>query len=310
MIRKYNIRKLAPYFSDKIGSAVSKITSADAEQISEIRLRTGRPVSLSVCGKEKFLTQSGGLTECEGMAVTANMSDIEKSFNAVCDYSVHSYGREISEGFITIEGGNRVGICGTAVTENNCIKTLKYISGLNFRISGQAFGCADEICKRYFNEKPCSMLIVGPPSSGKTTILKDICRNLGSRYKISVIDERGEIGAVYHGVPQNSVGLMTDVFVGYPKAFGITSAVRVMSPQIIVCDELGGNDDCEAVINSVSTGVKIIASMHGFTEQAVLSNKGIRQLAESGMFEYAAVLEGDTVPGKIKYVKKVVDVIC
>ncbi|MGN0620687.1 MAG: ATPase, T2SS/T4P/T4SS family [Porcipelethomonas sp.] len=310
MIRKYNLKKLVPYFSEKIGQAVMKISPSDADRINEIRLRSKRPVSVSVAEGEFFLSRSGGFTVNESLAVIADTEDIERSFSAVCDYSVHSYKREISEGFVTLEGGNRVGICGTAVTENGQTSTLKYISGLNFRISGQAFGCADEICRRFFSDRLCSMLIIGPPSCGKTTLLRDMCRNLGDRYRISVIDERGEIGAVYHGVPQNSIGNMTDVFDGYPKAQGISAAVRVMSPQIVVCDEIGGQEDCEAIMDSAVCGVKIIASVHGFSHNVLLHSRWIRKLAESGLFEYAVVLGDRSDPGKIKYVKKVVDVLC
>jgi stage III sporulation protein AA len=153
------------------------------------------------------------------------------------------------------------------------------------------------------------MIIIGPPASGKTTLLKDMCRSLGSRYRISVIDERGEIGAVYHGVPQNSIGAMTDVFDGYPKAEGITAAVRVMSPQIVMCDELGGSEDCDAVSRSVNSGVKIIASAHGFSPEDAFRQNGLESLVRKGIFEYAAVLKGEENPGKIEYIKKAADLI-
>ena len=265
---KQNISKLKNYFPPKIGQSLLMMSCFD--DIHEIRMRVNRPLGIVSYGTERFLTGRGGVTE----------------------------------GFITLEGGNRVGICGTAVTENGKIETLKYISGLNFRISGQAYGCADEIYNKCFCSGLKSLLIIGPPMSGKTTVIKDLCRILGGRYRISVIDERGEIGAVYHGVPQNNVGRMTDVFDGYPKSKGILTAVRVMSPDIVVCDEIGGEEDCSALLSSSNTGVKVIASVHGGGLRDVIKRKNIDEIIKNGIFECFATLgTGRNVGKVIKYEK-------
>lgn len=299
---KQNISKLKNYFPPKIGQSLLMMSCFD--DIHEIRMRVNRPLGIVSYGTERFLTGRGGVTDYSEMCVPVTPEDMEYSFRAVCDYSIHSYKREISEGFITLEGGNRVGICGTAVTENGKIETLKYISGLNFRISGQAYGCADEIYNKCFCSGLKSLLIIGPPMSGKTTVIKDLCRILGGRYRISVIDERGEIGAVYHGVPQNNVGRMTDVFDGYPKSKGILTAVRVMSPDIVVCDEIGGEEDCSALLSSSNTGVKVIASVHGGGLRDVIKRKNIDEIIKNGIFECFATLgTGRNVGKVIKYGK-------
>lgn len=297
MNRRESVLKLKNYFPAYIGQSLECLT--DCDSVHEIRMRTGRPVGIVSFGTERFLTQKGNLTDYPDMCSQVTPEDMEYSFRAVCDYSIHSYRREISEGFITLEGGNRVGICGTAVTENGKISTLKYVSGLNFRIAGQAFGCAEDICRRILQKGLCSVLVIGPPMSGKTTVIRDMCRILGEKYRISVIDERGEIGAVYHGIPQNNIGKMTDIFDGYPKAQGIMTAVRVMSPDIVVCDEIGGDEDCAALLSSANTGVRIIATVHGGSLSGVKKRRFLSEVIESGIFDCYVTLGGGGSIGKI-----------
>lgn len=303
MTRRETIMKMKNYFPARIGQSLERLS--DCESIHEIRMRTGRPVGIVSFGKERFLTEKGNLTDYADMCRKVTQEETEYSFRAVCDYSIHSYSREIAEGFITLEGGNRVGICGTAVTENGKISALRYISGLNFRIAGQAVGCAERLCGRILEKGLCSILIIGPPMSGKTTMVRDICRILGERYRISVIDERGEIGAVYHGVAQNNAGQLTDIFDGYPKAQGIMTAVRVMSPDIVVCDEIGGGEDCAALLSSANTGVKFIASVHGSSICGIKKRKYLKEVLESGIFECFVTLDAGNVPGKISGFERV-----
>lgn len=301
-----NFRKVLLYMPKRIASAIGKISSENISRINEIRLRTNRPISISSFGKNYYVTENGGLTTHKTLGIISRKDDINESFRAICDYSIHSYKNEISEGFITLEGGNRVGICGTAVLSGQCIETLKYINGLNFRIAGQVVGCSEEICNRLYDTNIVSLLIIGPPLSGKTTILKDMCRILGEKYKISVIDERSEISAVYHGVSQNDIGTLTDVFDGYPKGEGITSAVRVMSPEIIICDEIGGKKDCDAILDSVNSGVKFISSVHGSSIEEILKRSNIAKLISNGIFQYGVLLGSGNRLGEIIEIQKLI----
>lgn len=289
-----------------ISGAMSKISAEDIRHINEIRLRTNKPVSVSSYGKNYFITENGGLTIHKNLGIISKKNDINECFRAVCDYSIHSYIKEISEGFITLEGGNRVGICGTAVLKGQYVETLKYVNGLNFRIAGQVLGCGEKICNRLYDMNPVSLLIIGPPLSGKTTVLKDMCRILGEKYKISVIDERSEIAAVYHGEAQNDIGTLTDVFDGYPKGEGITSAVRVMSPEIVICDEIGGKRDCDAILNSVNSGVKFVATVHGNSIEEVYNRKNIAELIESNIFQYEVLLGSGSRIGEVMEIKKII----
>lgn len=299
-----NYRQVLRYLPERISSAFSKTPRGEAETINEIRLRTNRPLSVSVKGKNYYVTKSGSLTSHRSLGIDCTKADVTEAFKKVCDYSIHSFEKEIARGFITIEGGNRVGICGTAVGSSGSIDGIKYINGLNFRIASEVSGAGESICHQFFSNAPVSMLIVGEPLSGKTTLLRDICRCLGDKYRLSVIDERSEICACYCGEPQNQIGTFTDVFDGFDKRNGIETAVRVMSPQLVICDEIGGKNDCDAIIDSVNSGVKFVATVHGNNFEEVLSRPHIQKLFGYGIFEYGVLLENSSAPGVIREIKK------
>lgn len=254
--------ELLCYFAGKAGSAVGRLSDAQLEDIQEIRLRIDRPAAVCTEGKILYITENGQLTYNPVSAVTVSEQDMRRTFEAVCQYSVHSFQREISQGFITVKGGHRVGFCGTPVTRNGTVENIKNINSINFRIAREVKGCSEKLFESCFSGGLCSLLVAGIPSSGKTTILRDLARLLGERFKVSVMDERGEIAAVWNGIPQNDIGINTDVFDGYSKTEGISAAVRVMSPQIIVCDEIGSEEDLSALRGAASCGVYAVASVH------------------------------------------------
>ena len=281
------------YFSGETGRAVKKIPESFFEEIREIRLRVNRPAAVSMSDSIRYITDDGNLTYKPEAAVKVSPEDIKRTFEAVCQYSVHSFQREISEGFVTVRGGHRVGICGTSVIQGNSIENVKNISSLNFRIAREITGCADELCRTVFGNGLRNMLLAGPPASGKTTMLRDIARILGKSYRVAIIDERGELAAVWNGFPQNDVGINTDVFDGYDKPTGIITALRVMSPQIIICDEIGSEKDLEAVREASRSGVYAAATIHASSADE-LEQKGISR----NMFDSTVILAGDSA-GKI-----------
>lgn len=249
--------------------------------VSEIRLRAGRPaVYVDLHGEMKICSEqlSGG--------------DIADYFAEICRYSIHSYQNEIAEGFVTLDGGHRVGICGTAVKEDGRITFIKDISGLNVRVAHAVIGCSDDIFEQLGE---CSALIVGRPMSGKTTILRDLARRLGQRRRVTVIDSRGEIAAAVHGLPSFDIGLNTDVLSGCGKSEGIMLALRSLNPEYIICDEIAHDE--EAVEQALFCGVKIIASAHAGS--LVELRRRARGLAET--FD-AAVMIGER--GKIIEVQR------
>lgn len=299
-----NFRKVIKYLPQNLSEPLKKMPMVTAKNINEIRIRTNRPLSVSSFGKNFFVTKNGSLTIHNSLGILCSREDITESFKAVCDYSVHSFEKEISMGFITIEGGNRVGLCGTAVGTNYNIEAIKYISSLNFRIAGQANSGGEEIYHKLFNKRPVSVLIIGEPLSGKTTILKNLCSILGEKYRISIVDERSEIAAVYHGEPQNKIGSFADVLDGYNKKNGIETAIRVLSPEIVVCDEIGGKSDCDAILDSVNSGVKFLASIHGKSFEELYIRENVRKIIDHEIFDYGVLLGGSEEPGKIIEIKK------
>ncbi len=260
------------YFKGSIYSAVSQIPEFLFENIQEIRLRVNKPLSV-ICGfKPNYLTPNGNFTCNVSGVVTVSAEELNQCFEAICQYSVHSFKREICDGFVIVKGGHRVGLCGTTVICNGIIENIKNISSINFRISHQVKGCAEKLYEQIFSNGLSNVLIAGAPMSGKTTLLRDLTRLLGTSFKTSVIDERGEIAAVWNGVCQNDIGINTDVFDGYPKAKGISIAIRVMSPQVIVCDEIGGEKDMTVIKQASHCGVYVVATIHA-TDIAELTER-------------------------------------
>ncbi|MDO5560600.1 MAG: ATPase, T2SS/T4P/T4SS family [Oscillospiraceae bacterium] len=291
--------KVLRYFSPQLRERIDYACRKYTQDIHEIRIKTDAPVCVRSFGQEFFISHDGTLTSDEERCLKCSSSDIDYSFRAVCENSVYSFAREIREGFITIPGGHRVGICGTAVTDEGEVTSVKNISSLNFRIARQVIGCADRIYREVFSDGPAGLLIAGPPSSGKTTILRDLCRSLAHHYRVCVIDERSEIAAVYCGEPQNDIGALSDVFDGYPKEQGIQTAVRVMAPDIIICDEIGSRADIKALINSLHTGVKIIATVHAASASELSGRSQIMKLVSCGGFDKLVFLDSKNRTGKV-----------
>lgn len=231
--------------------AAQKITlpAGGVERIAEIRLRTDRPAYA--------VTLDGENIPC---SPPFTQEDISECFLELCRNSVHSFAREIAEGYITLPGGGRVGFCGTAVMQEGRLTALRDISSLNIRFPRQVKGCAEALCRRAFAGGLCSLILCGKPLSGKTTVLRDMARIVGKSHRVAVVDSRGEIAGVRGGVPALDVGENTDVLNGYTKSDGIMCALRSLSPEMIICEEIG--DDAQAVRQCMSCGVKLVVSAH------------------------------------------------
>lgn len=250
-------------------------SGASCGGLTELRLR---------CGREAVaVLRDGSMTVCSGRLTS---DDIAECFQELCRNSVHSYSREIAEGYITLEGGHRVGFCGTAVISGGRLTALKDISSLNIRFAREVKGCAEELYRRAFSDGICSLLVTGLPLSGKTTVLRDLARILGQSRRVALIDSRGELAACLRGTPQLDVGANTDVLSGYPKTEGIMCALRSLSPEMIICDEISGEE--QAIKHCLHCGVKMIASIHA-AGAAELKRRGDAALLSG--FDKAAFLE-------------------
>lgn len=247
----------------------------------EIRIKCGAPLMIRTSDRNHI------------MQVTADSALISECISAICQNSVHTYEKDIANGFITLYGGHRAGICGSAVYSGDRLHTVKNISSLNIRIARQHYGAARDLLPLFDDVGSKGLMIIGRPLSGKTTVLRDLCRGIGGRFRISLIDERQEIAAVYDGKPCLDVGLMTDVFSGYGKSDGIIRAIRCMSPDYIVTDELGV--DAESIRQLINSGVGLIMTAHADSIETALANEGIKAIVDSGAIQHIALLRNHRI---------------
>ena len=215
----------------------------------EIRLRSGRPAVVEY-DKGRFVAAGGRVTPRQ----------LSEYMQALCSYSIHSCEQQLRDGCITLRGGHRAGFCGTAVIKNGRLETVRDISSINIRIAREHIGCGEDAALLACTDGFRGLLIGGKPLSGKTTMLRDVCRVISERHKTAVVDSRGELAACFNGVPQLNTGENTDILNGYEKAQGILLAVRVLSPEFVVCDEITGEQ--EEVSRCLHYGVKPVVTAH------------------------------------------------
>lgn len=248
-------RVLPPQILERI----STCKSFEINEIEEIRMRIGKPLLIQI-GRKKFFVPEKKYQQI------VTKYDIQACVSRCSAYSLYAFEEEVRQGYLTIEGGHRIGFCGKAVTENGKIKTLQSISSLNIRIAKQIFGCADAILPYLLEEERfCHTMLISPPACGKTTLLRELIRKLSEKgFTIGVADERGEISGMYQGVAQMDLGICTDVICGCAKAEGMELLLRSMSPEIIAVDELGKEADFDAVEEMLHGGVKLLCTVHGY----------------------------------------------
>lgn len=244
------------------------------KEIREIRLSAGKPV--------KTVTSKGSYSVNEALSIK-NIRDI---FAALCDYSVHTYKEDICRGFITVCGGFRVGICGTAVYENGKIINIKDISALNIRIPHEIKNTAEAIMPF----ENAGILIIGPPCSGKTTLLRDFARQKSRNHFLTIVDERMEIAGICRGEASFDIGEAT-VLNGFGKSDGIEIAARTMAPDYIVCDEFGDENDLISSLYAMKSGVKIVASMHAENKEDFFGKTIAKKITENKIFKYFVFLD-------------------
>lgn len=270
---------------------------------AEIRLRTGKPVVLFGSYGSLFLSIGQGVVREREGAFICYSQDMSEIFSRLCSFSVHSHLQSIINGFITIQGGHRVGICGTAVTDkDDSVTSVRDISSLNIRIAREKKGCSDVIYNTLFHSGLQSIIIAGAPMSGKTTVLRDLVRRISDSddsKKVCVIDERQEIAAMNAGFCQRDVGVNTDVFDLYPKDKAIINAIKTMSPQLIALDELCSDEEIDSISLAVNSGVKFIVTVHAADYSEILNRIQIKKLLRAYCFDKLVLLKKD-VPGEVE----------
>lgn len=308
-------------------------------QAEELRLRVNQPLIMEAGGQEWRLAADGSGWEKMGAAglrkkgilaktvskepsaqraqyyrVTAQ--DIRDALEYMSRYSLYAFDEELRQGFLTIPGGHRIGLAGQAVVDRTAVKTLRNISFLNIRVAREVKGCADGLLPWLYQEGELgSALIISPPRCGKTTLLRDLIRQVSNGWErggiasviipgitVGVVDERSELGACYQGVPQHDLGERTDVLDGCPKAEGIMMLIRSMGPRVVAVDEIGSREDMEALQYGINCGCRILATVHGNSLEDILRKPLLGELVESEVFARYVLLEPKGPPGQIKAV--------
>lgn len=294
-----NMNEILSYFPKIIGNEIHRkiqqnVAPDGFNLLEEIRIRANRPIVLSYTNLEQVLDNC--------IVSSEEMLEILQS---ICNNSIYSYQNQICNGYVTLKGGHRVGITGSVVITEGKVTNINYVSSLNFRISKQIIGASSRILKYVLNveeNKVYNTLIISPPGAGKTTMLRDLIRKISTGMEqihfqgitVGLVDERGEIAAMYKGIPQNDVGLRTDVLDNIPKWQGMQMLIRSMAPDVIVADEIGNLKDVEAIHYAVCCGINGIFTAHGQSFEDVTLNPAISQLIDTHVFDRLIFLNNKT----------------
>ncbi|WP_133016752.1 stage III sporulation protein AA [Clostridium cuniculi] len=283
-----------------IGNSIKQFLMED--KIQEIRIKVGKPIILNLAFEEKVLDY------------IPTREDLRYLMTKISNYSLYAFEEEIKQGYITLKGGHRVGLAGECVMSKGEVRTIKNISSLNIRICKEVIGASNKVMRLITeNDRVYNTLIVSPPKCGKTTILRDIAKNLSNGMyqislkgkKVTIVDERSEIAACYNGIPQMNVGIRTDILDNCLKKSGMIMAIRSLSPEVLICDEIGTEGDLEALNMAFNSGVNIIVTVHGYDINDIYNRKVFKELIDNCVLERIILLSNRRGAGTIEKVYKV-----
>jgi len=297
MTERTSLEIIAGYLPEPLRAAVLSAEAAIGPDLTELRLYSGQPAVIVYPGRILFLTRCGVTASSANTAVIrTSFEDIRRTIDAVTHYSFHSHVNEFRQGSFIIGSGIRAGISGVYNQDG----LITDVTGICFRISRSVLGCSADLAGLVGGGK--GLLICGGVNSGKTTIIRDLCCVLGRKRKVVLVDERNEIAAVSDGRTGCDVGILTNVLTGCPRHIGIISAIRSLSPDVIICDELAGDDDVDAVAAGAGCGISFCASVHAESLEALKCRYFAERLLSTGLFSHAAFLAGASQPGRIREV--------
>ena len=304
------VGEILTYMPENLKKIFSVVFESYADKVQEIRLRIMKPLIIETLNGCFFVSENGEIYQELRDIYIVKPEDIKAVFQIICENSVYAYLEDIKQGFITIKGGHRIGFTGKAVCDRGKIESLKEISSINIRIAREYKNCSKDMTQYIINKKEIkSTLFVSPPMCGKTTIIRDVAREISDRgVKVGIADDRGEIAAMYKGIPQNNVGIHTDVIENAPKKEAISMMLRTMSPKVIISDEISNTEDAYGVMQCFGTGVKVIGSAHGDTIEDIMDKRFLKPLIGKGGFENIIVLSLDNENDNIRIKGKFIDV--
>jgi len=268
--------------------------------LNEIRLRIDAPIIVSVKNKKYYLGENGF---CERKdAIFCDYLTLQSIVYKMCESSVYSVNDYLKEGFITLKGGFRVGICGEVVVESEKIKTIKNFQSINIRVPHQIDGCSAFALEYLIKDNFLNTLVVSPPGAGKTTFVRDVVKQLFKRnisYNILVADERNEIANICNGECEFCLGDFADICTNSTKEFAFNAGIRTMRPDIIITDEIDIHKDLNTIVNATSCGVKVLATIHSDSVFSLKNKQGFNKVLEQGIFDRFVVLSSVEGPGTL-----------
>jgi stage III sporulation protein AA len=292
------VETILKFLPKNIADLINKIPPHQKEELEEIRIRIDRPIEITMKGAPRFLSY------------IIRQEDAFHLMNKISQFSIYTLEEELKRGYITVSGGHRIGLAGKVILEDGKVKAIRDIASFNIRIAKEKIGIAEKITPFIFKDFWMHTMIIGPPQTGKTTLLRDIARIISTgkgekgidAYKVGIIDERSEIAGCVNGIPQMSFGPRLDVLDACPKAEGMMMMIRSMSPDVLVVDEIGRVEDAEAIQEAVHAGIKLIMTTHGSSLEEVRNRPSLKSIIDQDIFQRFIVLNRSNGPGTITHV--------
>ena len=286
------------FLPKNIAALISKIPPNQQEQLEEIRIRMNRPVEITLKGSPTFLPYR------------IKEEDAIQLMNKISQFSIYTLEEELKRGFITISGGHRIGLAGKVILEEGKVKAIRDIASFNIRIAKEKLGISEWMIPFLYQDRWLHTMIIGPPQTGKTTMLRDIARMISTgkgekgiqACKVGIVDERSEIAGCVNGIPQMTFGHRIDVLDACPKAEGMMMMIRSMSPDVLVVDEIGRKEDAEAIQEAVHAGIKLIMTTHGSSIDEIRNRPSLKDILEGRIFERFVVLSRAKGPGTVTHI--------
>jgi stage III sporulation protein AA len=289
------VETILNYLPKNIANLINQIPPNQKEELEEIRIRINRPMEITLKGAPRFLSY------------IIQPEDAFHLLNKISHFSMYTLEEELKRGYITVSGGHRIGLAGKVVLEEGRVKAIRDISSFNIRIAREKVGIADPIIPYIFQGGWMHTMVIGPPQTGKTTLLRDIARMISSGIpkkgiqacKVGIVDERSEIAGCVNGIPQLTFGHRLDVLDACPKAEGMMMMIRSMSPDVLIVDEIGRKEDAEAIQEAVHAGIKLIMTTHGTSIEEIRNRPSLKNILEERIFQRFVVLSRKAGPGTI-----------
>lgn len=305
----YVIQPVLDALPDNLRGIIMSVSQVVLKGLEEIRVRQGRPLMVHSHGRDYFLCRNGGVTRHLQNAYIVSANDARRILELISDYSIYAFEEELSSGYITLQGGYRVGLSGKMTSDKKGTPKFQYITSFNIRIAREIYNVANKIIPYAVKgNRVFHTLILSPPQMGKTTLIRDLARQLSNGFpgfsgvKVAIVDERSEIAGCYQGMPQNDVGVRTDILDGCPKATGIIMLIRSMSPDVIITDEIGRPEDVTAIEDALNAGITIITTAHSHGLEDARRRPILKSMLESNIFQRIMVLGNSLGTGTLERV--------